>query len=302
MADHTLDPDAPSYVDRRGFLRAGGFTVALAAILAACGEANNGEGPERVAQAGTAPPLAEPPSGKVTDDVLLRTLSSIHYNILDAIAAVVDLGVMTPEFTAAAENYAAILPLQATVLADATTGIGGNAFNEANPVVARRIIEPALALIAVSPVQGEDCAYFIQGLATWAAATHQSFTPSLSVPSLRGTAMSVGSVHARVATGLAYIISPENVVTEDQVTLAAPPPAVTATTVDAGLPTTVASGETTTTVGGIPEFLPVYQVPTAFGAMSPVEIILGKPGAERPLTRRVFAVDTPSLNSLMYDD
>ena len=96
MVDRTDDFDAPSFIDRRGFLRLGGFTVAATAVLAACGS-DEGAGPEEITQAGSAPPEAEAPSGVITDSTLLRTATSLHYNAMDVIDTVLALGVVSAE-------------------------------------------------------------------------------------------------------------------------------------------------------------------------------------------------------------
>ena len=141
MVDRTDDFDAPSFIDRRGFLRLGGFTVAATAVLAACGS-DEGAGPEEITQAGSAPTGAEAPSGVVTDSTLLRTATSLHYNALDVIDTVLAHGIVSAEMATAAESYKPLLHEQADALAAATAEIGGQPFEEKNPVFDARV-DPA---------------------------------------------------------------------------------------------------------------------------------------------------------------
>jgi hypothetical protein len=305
MVDRTDDFDAPWFIDRRGFLRLGGFTVAAAAVLAACGS-DEGAGPEEITQAGSAPTEAKPPSGVITDSTLLRTATSLHYNAMDVIDTVLALGIVSTEMASAAESYKVLLQEQADALTTATRAIGGQAFEEKNPIIDTRLIQPAVALLGVSQTPDRDAERLLHAVASLAVATLQGMVPSLSRPDLRSTVMQIGAVHARVATVFARIISPENIVTFDDFATAAPVAAAAAstTTVETGLPTTVsgAPAAAAETTGG-PADIPVYQVPSAFGSLAPVQIVLGDATElDGPTKRALLNLETPSLNSLMYDD
>ena len=304
MADRTDDFDAPSFIDRRGFLRLGGFTVATAAVLAACGS-DEGAGPEEITQAGSAPAEAKPPSGVITDSTLLRTATSLHYNAMDVIDTVLKHGIVGAEMAIAAESYTPLLQEQADALAAATTDIGGQPFEEKNPVFDVRVIQPAYALLGVSQTEETDTEQFLHAIASLLVETLQGMVPALSRPDLRGLVMQIGAVHARVSTVFARIISPENIVTPNEFATAAPAAAAEAstTTVAAGLPTTAGGAPTTAAAATGPADIPVYQVPSAFGLLAPVQIVLGDASKlDGPTKRVVFNIETPSLNSLMYDD
>ena len=304
MVDRTDDFDAPSFLDRRGFLRLGGFTVAATAVLAACGS-DEGAGPEEITQAGSAPPGAETPSGVVTDSTLLRTATSLHYNAMEVVDTVLGLGVVSAEMASAAESYKVLLQEQADALAETTTSIGGEAFEEKNPVLEARVIQPAVALLEVSQTPDSDAEHLLHAVASLAVATLQGMVPTLSSPELRSTVMQIGAVHARVATVFARIISPENIVTLDDFATAAPAAAAAAstTTVATGLPTTVGGAAAAPEAAVGPSDIPVYQVPSAFGSLAPVQIVLGDVNEPDGPTKRVqLNIETPSLNSLMYDD
>jgi hypothetical protein len=304
MVDRTDDIDAPSFLDRRGFLRLGGFTVAATAVLAACGS-DEGAGPEEITQAGSAPPEAEAPSGVVSDSTLLRTATSLHYNAMDVIDTVLAHGVLGAEMVIAVESYVPLLQEQADALAEATTSIGGQPFEEKNPVFDTRVIQPAYVLLPVSQTEEADTERFLHAIASFLTETVQAMVPSLSRPDLRALVMQIGAVHARVATVFARIISPENIVTLDDFATAAPAAAAAAstTTVATGLPTTVGGAAAAPEAAVGPADIPVYQVPSAFGSLAPVQIVLGDTTEPDGPTKRVqLNIETPSLNSLMYDD
>ena len=76
-------------MSRRGLLRAGGLTVTMAALVAACVDQPGEKNPARVGEAAVPTPL---PDAVVTDGVLLRTATSIHYSIIDSHNATKKLG------------------------------------------------------------------------------------------------------------------------------------------------------------------------------------------------------------------
>lgn len=302
MDDRTDDTNAPSQVGRRGFLRIGGFTVAGAALLAACGEENQGVGPQGITQAGTTPPSAAPPSGVVTDSTLLRTSTALHYNVMDVVDAALAMNI-DPDVAAAAEEYRALLEQQAGVLAEATVAAGGEPFEQKNPVFDARVVQPALALIDVSQTPEADAELLVHAMATLLSSTLQGQVPDLTQPALRATVAGSSAVHAQAATVFARIISPDNVVPASEVAVAAPELVATTTTVDTGLPTTVAATETTAAASAGPADIPIYQVPSAFGSLAPVQIVLGDATQiEGDQKRTVVNIETPSLNSYVYDD
>jgi hypothetical protein len=291
-----------SAVDRRSFLRLGGFAVASTAVLAACGGQDNGEGPEVIPQSGTAPPLAELPDLRVSDGLLLRTAASLHYNGIDLIDGLDKLGALGV-VADAAKAYRGILQTQADALNGAVQSLDGTPFAGSNPVVDKKIIQPALGLVGASDAKQDDGARLVHAFVTLAATTHQALVPAFSLPGLRQAAMQVGSVHATTATLLAAAISPDNVVSAEDVAEAAPAAPVTTVAEASGLPTTIPP-ETKTTESEIPYVPPVevYQVPSAFGTLSPVQVTLGNSTTDDATKRVQLGIDTPSLNSFILDD
>lgn len=287
-----MSNESPHQVDRRTVLRLGGMSVALGAVLAACGAGENGGttgvGPEGIPQIGTAPPQQKEGSTDISDARLLRTATSMHYNGIDAIDRVLGLGFVSYEVASAARGYRVLLQQQADALAGATTAVGAKPYEQKNEAIDKSIVTKALDLINVSATKGDDAARFLHAFATLAAETHQSFVPLLTTPELRGAAMQIGAVHHRVSALLARLISPENVVNTDGITIVAP-----------STETTVAT-EAAETVGPAP--VPVYQIPGAFGPLGAVQIVLGKLGVDDELKRTQLNIETPSLNSLIPDE
>lgn len=275
--------------DRRSVLRLGGLTVALGTVLAACGAGENGGtngvGPDGIAQIGTAPPLAPEPSKAISDNRLLRTATSMHYNGIDAIDRVLAKNVISYEAAAAARHYRGLLQQQADALAAATTANGGTPYEQKNAAIDKNVVTKALDLIAAGNDEGNDSTRFLHLFATLAGETHQAFVPLLSQPALRGAAMQIGAVHHRVAAGLARLINPANVVDVTGLGLVGPDPSE--------LSADPANG---------PAPIPQYQVPGAFGPLGQVPIVLGQVGVDTELKRTQQNFETPSLNSLVADD
>lgn len=280
------------HVDRRTVLRLGGMSVALGAVLAACGAGENGGttgvGPEGIPQIGVAPPLQEEGSTDISDARLLRTATSMHYNGMDAIDRVLALNFVSYDVASAARGYRGLLQQQADALAEATTAVGGKPYEQKNAAIDKNIVTKALDLINVSATKADDATRFLHAFATLAAETHQSFVPLLTTPELRGAAMQIGAVHHRVSALLARLISPENVVNTEGITIAAP---TTETTVAA---------EGAASAGPAP--VAVYQIPGAFGPLGAVQIVLGKLGVDDEFKRTQLNIETPSLNSLVADE
>ncbi len=70
----------------------GGLTVSLAALVAACGDDRTGdEAPGRV---GYAPPITDPPDYPIDDAVLLRTASSLELTLVDVYETILGVGVL----------------------------------------------------------------------------------------------------------------------------------------------------------------------------------------------------------------
>ncbi len=294
-------PISRSGFDRRSFLRLGGSAVALSAVVAACGS-DDGAGPSNLIPVqGTRPPLATAGTPTVDNAVLLRTLGSLHHNATDVIAAVSAVGGLDRGVAALADTYTGLLTEQAKDIASMTDEAGGKPFSTSNPAVDERVVQPALKLLGVSETKAADAARLLYAFSQLLAETHQAFVPTLTVPKLRSEVMSIGAVHSRMAAAIAAAISPENMVSAQELKAAVgDEPAAAETTVAAGLPSTSAAAPPSTTASSGPADVELFVVPSAFGALSAVQVVLGKAGAEDTTKRQQLNIETPSLDSFAY--
>jgi hypothetical protein len=258
---------------RRRFLRLGGFSVAAAAVIAACGE--SAPPSPNVPVAGEAPTTTGLPERTVDDSVLLRTASSLEYNAVEAYDAAIGLGVLSGPAADAAKLFREHHRQHAIAIESATRSIGGTAYSQANPVVKKNVIEPALALIAEAGNKAEDVLWFAYGLESVAAATYQTLVPALHTQNLRLAAARVASIESRHVVVLAAALKAP----------VSPVVAAAAATTSAG-PTTTAA---TVTV----EPPSISQIPSAFSPLGSTEIILGQ---------RKLSLDALGPNSFMYNE
>jgi hypothetical protein len=254
-------------VSRRRFLAVGGFSVATAAVLAACGP----EEVDQIPQGGQLPSSTALPTYPVSDLTLVRTASSLEYNLIDTYGALVSLDTVSAEARELMTFFADQHREHAAVFEEAAVELGGQPFQRANPRVYENVIEPTLQVLANGGNAAQDVYRFAHALETVAGATYQQVVPAFTVPALRSAAMSVGGVEAiHSALWVTYI--------------------------DEGLvsPVTAAAAEGgTTTAPASPSKLPVYMVPSAFGQVNPVEVQLGE---------AIDTIDLPGPNSFMYPE
>jgi rubrerythrin len=254
---------------RRRFLSIGAAGVSMAAVLAACAGTNTGaesDGP-RVPVAGEVPVTTGLEEHTVDDVVLLRTASSLEHNAIDTYEAAIGLGVLTGALADVAKMFQQHHREHAGAFEAATKAAGGEPFTTANPVVLKKILEPALGLIGKSSDVLGDVLRLAHALESIAAGTYQQLVPALTEPALRKAAMSVGAVEARHAAVLANAMKG-------------------AFTPGLGDP----NAAPTTTSPDNP-VVDVFMVPGAFGSLAQVPVVLNK-------TR--LDLDLPGPNSFMY--
>jgi Ferritin-like domain len=253
----TAVPSTPTTdaLPRRKFLALGGFSVATAAVLAACG-GPGGEGAgtgARVAQAGETPVTTALPERVVNDAVLLRTASSLEHSAVAIYNKAFGMNLLTGEAAEFAKRFQDHHAAYAKFFEGLTSESGGTPFTTENPAVTKNIVTPAYAAIEASADKAGDLRNMLHSLENVITETYQSFVPLLTVPKLRAAAMSVGAAEARHAAVWAGI-------------LGGPVAASLAPKVET----------TTTTVKGAVEVVvvPVYQAPQAFSAMGLVPTLL----------------------------
>lgn len=284
-------------LDRRGFLRFGGIAIASTTLLAACREAKP---KKQIPIAGQNPGFEALPNSEINDVVILRTAASLEWTVIEAYEQVLERSFVTdPVVADLLKVFSEHHRQHAEAMAAATKALGGTPCTTGNPKINSFLIAPLLDRIANSGAeQGEDSKALAYSLESLAAATYQGVVPVLTTPELRKAAMSVGSVEARHAAVLGAVINPTALVGTMVVDAPEEPTDTTTTTVNAGLPTTLPAA-TTTTVQLASSANVIHAVPAAFGSLAPITLTVGP--ANEFGARASTNLETPSLNSLMYD-
>ncbi len=304
-------------VGRRGFLRLGGLSVALAAVVAACNK-NTEEG--RLGRIGLAPTTTKLPDAPVTDVALLRTSASLQRSLLSVYNKVKDdPELLDPTYKPLVTRFIADAEAAAKVFDDATTGDGGVPWTCGNSKFDSVLINPSYQRITVgAPATPEakaivpsddkkrDILTLVHGMESIIGASYQQFVTLLSKPALRATTLAVGVGNARHAALLALMINtarPDGYVSTDEQSAAE----ISTDTTPASGPTTTGQnlGATTTTAatkGGGSAPTPLVApsaIPATFGSTAILQIIVG--AGDENGTRLKVSLQTPSLNSFEYE-
>ena len=296
---------------RRDVFRIGGFAVATASVLAACGEYSSGQ----IGRVGEAPKPETLPDAAINDVVLLRTASSLEHSALAVYAAVVDnRDLLDAKFVDVVKRFIADHEEHAALFEKLTKDAGGTPWTTGNPRIDQAVITPILQRITVgadaTPTSAaigpsddpkRDVLNFAHGLESLAGASYQSLVGLLSLPALRAEAINVGAREVRHAALLALTINPERpggLINLTDLASAQPdaPVQATPTTVqNIAAPTTVAAEEV------IPqtEIPSVTAIPSQFGSLAQIQVVLG--AGDENGTRLKVNLETPSLNSLVYE-
>jgi hypothetical protein len=258
------------HLSRRRFLLAGGASVSLGALLAACG----GSESTGLARIGLAPDPADLPDAPITDVALLRTATSLEYNAIFVYEAAAGAGYLSGDAARLAARFLADHEAHAAATADLTEGAGGRAFTEPNPRLQSVYVEPALGLVAQAADPASDVLALAYALETLAGATYQMYTPKLIDKELRRAALGIGADEARHAALLGALLNPDRLVSSYGA-------AVAAEYREEGEP------------------LPFYASPSAFGTQSPIPVTLGP--VDEAGGRTTVNLETPYLNSMIYE-
>jgi rubrerythrin len=272
MNENTPLPTAPQ-ISRRTMLRAGGITLSLGAILAACGDGRGGlTEPGRV---GTATPGTGLPDASVNDLTYLRTAQSIEHTAIDVYEVALGLGALNTATAAIVQRFINDHKGHSAALGRLISAQGGQAYTCANPWIMDRAVTPILERIQSSDDIARDLLATAHALETLAGATYQLFTGMLSDPQLRKEAMVIGADEQRHSATLAMAITgtPEGYVSPILFGEELEP-------TDAGFP--------------VP-----YAIPSTFGRLNAVELVVGARDADG--ARLVIGLQTPAENSYVYD-
>ncbi len=268
-------------LDRRRFLQTSGLTVALGALVAACGGDSAEEGaPGRV---GYAPAVTPLPTVETSDAVYLRTATSIEQTLVETYGQLLDLGVLDDAATTLLDRITEGHRAAVTATAELTTQAGGEPYECANSWYVERVVTPILAAIEGDEAEdippsddpARDTLIVVNGMESMLAAMYQQQVELLTSPELRGEVMLFGATAARHAAAVAILAT------------GAP---------DGYVSPILTGGEVTPDESGL---VPIYAITTPFGSLAPVPITIGAPNDAG--VRTTFNLETPAANSFVYD-
>ena len=311
----TATPDGRrALFGRRDILRIGGFTVATAAVIGACGEHDRGQ----VGRVGAVPSTAKLPDPVVTNVTLLRTASSLEHSVINVYSQVIgNSDLLDPKFDDMAKRFMDDHQGHAALFEQLTTEAGGTAWTCGNPKIDDTIMNPVLTritkgaaatatskAIAASDNPRRDVLNFAHGLESLAGATYQALVVLFSDPGMRADAMTVGAREARHAALLALTINPDrpgglvNFADAVNAEPASPPTTTIAPTTTQNI---AAGGSPTPTSAPVQftEIPAVTAIPSQFGGLGAIQIVVG--AGDENGTRLKQNLETPSLNSFVFE-
>ena len=177
-------------LNRRRFLHIGGLTIATAAVFAACGDSELTGVNEQQEE--------EKEEGDAGDIRILRTASSLELLAVEVYGKALDSGLVKTVVVAdAAKLFQEQHREHAQLFQGATKRLGGEPFEEPNPVVMKSLEGPLSQLADEAGV-----VTLALDLERAAAATYQASVGRFKDAALNQAAMSVGGVEARHAAVL----------------------------------------------------------------------------------------------------
>lgn len=269
-----ITKNSTTRMGRRDALKLGGLTISAAALVAACGDDRGGDtAPGRV---GFAPPIEELEDYPVDDAVLLRTASSLELTAVAVYEAVLATGLLDAEQTALVEQLVEDHLMIADEMARLTEAVGGVAWECTNPWYMSRTVEPLLAAVVDSDNPVRDIFNAAVTLENIAAGTHQTLTIELEDPEAAAATIAAATLESRHS---AYIVAavrgPDGYVS----------------------PLIDGDGDSPTDVDGVPQ---MFSITTRFGSTGQAELVAGAPNENG--VRQTFLLQTPSLNSFIYNE
>jgi hypothetical protein len=260
-----------SGVSRRDALRTGGLVLSLGAIAAACG--SDAEGSEAPGRIGIAPPPPTLPEAIADDMTLLRTAQSLEYTALDLYKPLLATGALTADETAVFDRIVEDHTAHAAELGALIAAQGGAEYPCSNDFIMERSVLPSLEAMEGSDDVHRDVLNIAFAFETLFGASYQSFVRLFKALDLRRAIMLVCTEEQRHATVLARIINPD----------------------ETFAPTFFGEPDEKDAEG----FPIPYAIPSVFGKVSPIELVVGAPNAEG--ARFSTLLQTPAQNSFVYD-
>jgi len=192
LPTEAVSDEAGPRIDRRRFLRVGGWTVAWAAVVVACDDAGVPSARRRGQRRD---------EGRAADATIIRTASS-----LEEVAVTVYRELLRSGVFSAAEVVERVTLFRdhhrehAALLRSLSEEVGGEPFTEPNPVVLAGV-QPR-----VDAVTGESAALqLVAEVETTLAETYQASVGELSAARLNQGVMAIGAAEARHAGLLATV-------------------------------------------------------------------------------------------------
>lgn len=276
---------APS--SRRDVLKAGGVTVTLGALIAACG--NDRGGSEEAGRVGNAPPTTEIPNYGVDEAVLLRTAASLEYTAIDVYARAKVGGYLPDEAVDAAAAFIVNHQAIADQMNELAVEVGGDPWTCPNPWMTDRLVDPVMTAITSERVidlgagaefrseltdeeKEADVMNFAEALENLLVASHQSLVSATAFAPSRLAHADAASLEARQAAELAIILGGEAAYVSPELLRQEPT-----------------------------EDTPrQFAIPSRFGQTSQIEIKAGPPDQNGVI--QGFTLNTPAENSFVYNE
>jgi hypothetical protein len=268
-----LERKIATRLGRRDVLKIGGLTLSLAAIVAACGDDISGStDPGRI---GIAPPITEPPDYPVDDAVLFRTGSSIEQTTILLYEAILDLGVLDEAGTTLVGQLLESHRALDKVMGELTVAAGGEVWPCTNPWFNDRYLVPITDAIKASDNQIRDIYNVAVSFENLGAATYQQYSVQVTKPEQRVAVVNAAALDSRQSAVLVIAVEGS----------------------DGYVSPAIDGLEVGTDADGVPL---QYAIPWRFGSVAQFELIVGPPNEEG--TREDFVIQTPSLNSYIYNE
>ena len=269
-----------SDLTRRRLFELAGLT-SLGGVLAACGASSSGGEPGRV---GNAPPIEPLPTAEVDDAVILRTMTSMEYLLLDLYQTLKDLDQLDARGSALIDRFVEDHRAAADELITLTEEAGAEPYPCANDWYTRRVVPDILAAVTGDEAEGiapsddpaGDVLRISYAFESMTSSAYHKMIELAAEPALRPPMAQLGAIDARHSAAVAMLMTgtPEGYVSP-----------------------VVLGQELTPDESGRAL---LYAIPSRFGSLTSTELIIGAPNEAG--TRSSFAVETPAENAYVYED
>lgn len=266
-----MNPNDRTSLNRRDLLRQGGLALSLGALVAACGSDRGGsDAPGRIGV--VVVPEDEPADLTVDDAVLLRTLQSLEYALIELHSQLLEMDVLGPD-ASLVERFIDDHRRNADEIGGFVVMAGGEPYECANPFAMSRAIEPVLGAIETSDDPTRDALNTVSAFETLLGESYQSLVVRLEDASLRSAPSLIGGEAHRHAAFVAMQLNPDELVHHD---LTGEEPEEEAT------------------------FPTPYAIESTFGLLTGIDLLVGAPDADG--SRFEIQLQTPAENTFVYND